>query len=470
MGLAVVLGCVGAWGGSEVIPRTPEHSGAGDAAPYRNLRDAALEYHGPEGALTNLNEIRIGWFGPTNVDDAAGGGMWWAARLAVQEANDRGGVHGRQCRLVPCWAADPWGSGVSRLTRMVYNEQPVALLGSVDSASTHLAEQVVAKANLPLVSPVATDPTVTLAGVPWMFACAPSDEAIAEALVEAVLAASDPKAGPCVLLATTDHASRMRANVLQREFIGRGHALDFRFDLPPKTRDWERPFAALQRVQPRVVIILAGLEDSARLVVAARQAVPSAVLFGGPAMGHERVRELAGRAAAQVRYPELVLPDGLDPDWVRFRSRHVAERGCAPDATAVLTYDATRLLLEAVRRAGPNRARIREELMALSPWSGLGGLITFDGTGQNTRGRLPMNRRPQERGLQSAGSHAGAGTSLPAKARASWRTAESWFPMRARLVLPGAWPRSLVAPWPTTRSVIELRVVPEPITPDPSNP
>ena len=91
---------------------------------------------------------------------------------------------------------DPWGTGVSQLTRMVYDEQPLALLGSVDSATTHLAEQVVAKANLPLVSPIATDKSVTLAGVSWMFSCAPDEAAIARVLVDAVLAAGGGRARP----------------------------------------------------------------------------------------------------------------------------------------------------------------------------------------------------------------------------------------------------------------------------------
>ena len=51
------------------------------------LRDTTLGYNGPSDDFTNLTEIRIGWFGPSNLDDPLTGDLWWAANLAVQEAN-----------------------------------------------------------------------------------------------------------------------------------------------------------------------------------------------------------------------------------------------------------------------------------------------------------------------------------------------------------------------------------------------
>jgi ABC-type branched-subunit amino acid transport system substrate-binding protein len=49
------------------------------------------------------------------------------------------------------------------------------------------------------------------------------------------------------------------------------------------------------------------------------------------------------------------------------------------------TYDATRLLLEAIHRAGPSRTGIRNALIELSPWQGITGGVEWDPTGQNKR-------------------------------------------------------------------------------------
>ena len=82
------------------------------------------------------------------------------------------------------WSEKTGGTGVSSLTRMAYTDRVWALLGSIDGASTHLAEQVVAKARLSLLDPMSTDGTINQANVAWAFSTLPSDQTIAKALLQ----------------------------------------------------------------------------------------------------------------------------------------------------------------------------------------------------------------------------------------------------------------------------------------------
>jgi branched-chain amino acid transport system substrate-binding protein len=413
---------------AESVP--PAHT----SLPFLNLRQSTLDYHGPSINLTNWTELRIGWFGPSNLNDPLTGDLWWAANHAIQEANAQTTDHGTRntdhggpisdlrlqtstfrippsafClppspfRLVPRWSVDPWGTGVSQLTRMVYGEQPIALIGSVDSATTHLAEQVVAKANLPLVSPIATDKSITMAGVPWMFACAPSDAAVARVLVDEILATLDGQKGRLALLIATDHESRMIAREVLREFSQRQRPPDFRFDVPPGAADVTRQLSALAEARPAVVLLIAGVEDAARLARAVRNlsaptaanvlASSSPILFASQSAARTRFLELAGAAGDGIRFPVLAAAPGNPTAGavaVRFTEAFTAARQHPPDYAALLTYDATRLLLEAIRQAGPNRSRVRTALVDLSPWQGITGVIHFDGTGQNTRTNVRM--------------------------------------------------------------------------------
>ena len=393
----------------------------GAPEPYANLRDAELGYHGASEDFVGLTELRLGWFGPSDPEDPLTGDIWWAANLAIEEANtarpegapsqpiaDRPSpLAPLPFRLLPRWSVDPWGTGVSQLTRMVYDEQPLALLGSIDSATTHLAEQVVAKANLPLVSPFATDPTITLAGVPWMFSCAPSDDAIARALVDAILAshvstpaedsspdarraAPDTSHASLLVLSTTDHESRMTTRAILREFSRRGRLPDLRREVAPGTVDLAPHLRITTADTPGTVLIVSGAEDAARLTRAVRAEFPAVAIFGGPSVGRRRYLEHAGPAADGVVAPRLFAPDSVATATADFVARFTAARGHAPDFTAALTYDATQLLTAAIRRAGPNRAGIREALIELSPWTGIAGTIEFDGTGQNRSLTVPM--------------------------------------------------------------------------------
>ena len=49
-----------------------------------------------------------------------------------------------------------------------------------------------------------------------------------------------------------------------------------------------------------------------------------------------------------------------------------------PDAIATLTYDATNMLLEAIRRAGEDNPGLVADTLAGLRWEGVSGMISFD--------------------------------------------------------------------------------------------
>lgn len=388
--LAAALSCAANQAASE-LP-------AARSTPYLNLRQTTLEYRGPDEDVGQNGEIQIAWFAPTAATNALGADVWWAANFAVEQANHRANT--LPFRLIPCWSAGPWGATATQLARLAYQERLLAVIGSLDSASTHLAEQIVAKANLPLISPIATDKSVTLAGVAWTFACAPSDSAIAAVLVDGILSTLQTRGARVALISTTDHESRMTSREVIREFTRRQHPPDFRFELPPGAFEHSQPLTALAQSKPAIVLIIAGTEDSARLARAVRQlcppgqekdaACPSPRLFGAQAMARAQFCELAGPVGEQVCFP---LAGAICPTNALaslFVERFTAARGHPPDYASLLTFDSTQLLLEAVRQAGPHRAAVRSAVAALSPWTGVAGTISFDGTGQNTRTNVQL--------------------------------------------------------------------------------
>ena len=57
--------------------------------------------------------------------------------------------------------------------------------------------------------------------------------------------------------------------------------------------------------------------------------------------------------------------------------------GGDPDYTAAYAFDAANILVDAVRSAGLNRARIRDAVRADSPYRSVTGTIEWDPQGQN---------------------------------------------------------------------------------------
>jgi len=131
------------------------------------------------------------------------------------------------------------------------------------------------------------------------------------------------------------------------------------------------------------VLVLAGARETARLVRALREVGFEGRLVGGAPAGRRPFLEEAGASAGGVFFP--LLFDVEDPAAARFASLHRERYGVPPDYLAAYAYDATRLLIAAIRRAGPNRALIRDALVDLAPWPGVTGPVVWDLTGRNTQ-------------------------------------------------------------------------------------
>ena len=339
--------------------------------PYHDFRQQAPLDSGSESDETipdNLEEIAVGWFGPSDPSHQEHGDLWAAASLAIDQANRSDGWNGLPFRLVPRWSVNLWSTGASQVARMAYEDQVWAILGSVDGSATHLAEQVVAKARLPLVSPVATDESINLAGVPWMFSVVPGDHLWAPVLAKALAAEN----GAFALLTMTDHDSRLAADALTEALatLDRGPAM--RLDLAPGAIPTEEQLERLDLHESAALLLIAGPEDGARLLCAVRASGFEKPIFATPQAARRRGLELAGSAADGVRVPAL-LASGDTAERKMFEQAFREATGSAPDWAALHTYDATRFLAEAIRLAGPSRARIREALLELSPWQGITG-------------------------------------------------------------------------------------------------
>jgi ABC-type branched-subunit amino acid transport system substrate-binding protein len=351
--------------------------------PFFDATRQRVEYAGPgrdDPEPAGIDEVRIGYFGPSDPSHPLGGDMWLASRLAVEEANRDGGYRGIPFRLVPSWSDTPWGTGVADLARRVYSEGVWAIIGSIDGASTHLAEQVVAKARLTLINPAGTDKTVNLANVAWMFSCLPADDALARVLGSAIM--DEIGRRPFVVLSTTDHDSHHAALELTT-YLGReGRSPLYLMEFETGATDLSSMLERVATSDAAAVVVFADPIDSARMVSALRRLDGDLAVFGSHSMGRRAFLEAAGSDADGVVFP---LPCDAAVFSSSFAAEFFSRFGRRPDCTAAQTYDTTRVTIEAIREAGLNRARIRDAIEALSPWTGVSGTIEWNSLGQNER-------------------------------------------------------------------------------------
>lgn len=353
------------------------------ARPYRDFRQQATPYAGPgreRSEAGDVPEVLLGYFGPSDPDHPDGGDLWKAAELAVCQANAQGGYKGKPFRLVAAWSDDPWKAGAAGIARMAYRDRVWAIVGGTDGPTAHLAEQVVVKARLPLVSPTSSDRTANVANVPWMFSVLPGDHLQAPVLA-AVLATRCGRHGYSFISAQ-DHDSRLFLAELERALKRQQSAPRFTHVLPPCDPEIGTIVRQVISADVSAVVIAAGAAESARFVRELRAGGFRGLILGGHSMGRRRFVAAAGPAAEGVLFPLLCEPDAMPAS---FRVEFEKHYHVPPDYAAAYTYDAVNLLIAAIRRGGLNRVKIGDALRDVSPYAGVTGMITWDKLGSNTR-------------------------------------------------------------------------------------
>jgi ABC-type branched-subunit amino acid transport system substrate-binding protein len=342
--------------------------------PYRDVRKTPLSYNGPgrdDPEPTDVQEVRIGYFGPPDASDGNGGQVWQGANLAIEEANRHGGYRGLPFRLVPAWDQNPWTGGVAKLARVVYGDKVWAIIGGIDGATTHLAEQVVAKAQLTLVNPAATDRSIHTANVPWMFSCAPGDHLLAAPIGHELR----ERGRRFALVSAIDHDSRAFVSQLKLAFAHDRISPVLHFESPGGTEDSARIARELQTAAPDAIVVVAGTRESTALIKAIRGAGFAAILISGPSIAR----------ADPDPWLNGVLYPALGDVPLAFQTNFLTHYGRYPDYTAAHAYDAANIVIAAIRQAGLNRPRIRDAVQAISPAHGITGMIEWDAQGQNHR-------------------------------------------------------------------------------------
>lgn len=351
--------------------------------PFFDLRTHQTEYAGPGRDAPEpekTQEVLLGYFGPGDPAHPDAGDLWFAAQIAIEEANREGGYRGKPFKLVSRWSDNPWKAGAAQVTRLVYVDRVWAIVGGIDSATAHLAEQVVAKARLPLLASGSTDRTANMANVPWMFSALPGDHLQSPRLVERLAANIGKK--PFVVISSDAHDSRQFVAEVDKALVNRQLAPSFRFTFQASLGEVSDATRRAIDAKPDAILVVADAHDSARVVTRLRAEGFRGLMFGGPAMGRRRFVAEAGGNAEGVVFPLLVDPS---VDSCRFQETFRAKRQHEPDYAAACTYDSVRMLVAAVRKAGLNRARIGDAIRDLSGWKGATGTICWDKLGSNTR-------------------------------------------------------------------------------------
>jgi len=118
----------------------------------------------------NEQTIKIGVAGPLSGAYAAfGEQLWRGAEQAAEDINKNGGILGKEIELIRADDACEPKQAVSVANRIVDHEEVNAVIGHFCSSSTIPASEIYADADVIMITPASTNPTVTDRGLPNVF-------------------------------------------------------------------------------------------------------------------------------------------------------------------------------------------------------------------------------------------------------------------------------------------------------------
>src|SRR5438552_7417118 len=308
--------------------------------------------------------------------------MLKAARLAVNQINAKGGLHGRPLELR---VADDSGSEdvAVRIAAQLYADPAVvAVIGHLSSGTTLAAARVYGAGATPVVmiSPSASSPD--LSGIsPYVFRVCPSDLQHGPHLARfALQVLGARRAG--IIYVNNDYGRGVR-RTFAAEFARLGGTVVEADPYIPATPSFEPYFSRMRR-SGADVLLLAAERPGAELALREMHALG----LRWPVLGGDAPPgiEADGALAEGIRLSSAYLPDRRDERNVAFVADYArAFPGQRPDHRGAGTYDIVLVLARAIERAGADRRAIRDYLARVgrgqAAFDGVTGTIVFDGKG-----------------------------------------------------------------------------------------
>lgn len=336
------------------------------------------------GRQTNSNQpdrspIKIGFFGdlsgPTfNFGQSAKNGML----MAVDQINLAGGINGRRIDVV---MDDDHGSPeqAAELTgKLIGQDHVVSIIAAGTSGNSRAAAPKAQAAHIPMISPSSTDPAVTQTGE-YIFRACFVDAFQGEVMARFAAQTLGAKKA-AILFDFNSPYGRGLTDFFELSFAKLGGQIVAKPSYMQGDTDFKGQLSTIQVNDPDVIYIPGYYNDVAVIAKQARAIGLKQPLLGGDGWDAPELWQLAGDSLNISYITTHYSADDPSPAIQTFVHEYKQRYGnLVPDAHAALAYDATRVLANAIERAGSTEpAKIRDALAATKDFPGVTGIISMN--------------------------------------------------------------------------------------------
>jgi len=302
------------------------------------------------------------------------------ALQAIDEWNKNGGVLGMQITPIVEDSQCSPEPAVNAANKVVNQDKVHYIVGEVCSSASIPISEIATKAKVIQISPTSTNPAVTVdssgATKAYIFRACFIDPN--QGKIGAMFATNNLKAKKAFIMfdQSNDYVKGL-AEAFEGNFTQLGGTIVGKESYVGKTdTDFSAILAKVKSAKPDVVYLPDYYNVVNLVTKQAKEKGINAPFMGGDGWDSS---DLDIKSAAPGYYTNHYSPDDPRPEVQNFLKAYAAKySGKEPDALAVLAYDATNLLITAIKNAGAdNTDKVKAAMEGIS-FNGVSGKITYD--------------------------------------------------------------------------------------------
>ena len=301
-------------------------------------------------------------------------------KLAIKEVNDAGGVNGKKITIVDADNKSEASEAVNAATKLISDDKVKVIVGPAVTANVIAESQVATGDKIPVVAPDATSPEVTVENgqvKPYIFRSCFIDPQ--QGTVMAKFATENLKAKTAVIYVdnSTDY-SKSLGKVFKEKFEAAGGKVLDQQAFVAKDQDFKATLTTLKAANADVIFVPAYYEEVGKIVKQARELGITCPILGTDGWDDSKVADIAGADALNNTFFSTHYSD-KDDSVKGFVEAFKQEYGHMPNVFAALGYDAGKMIVDAIKRAGSDDPeKIRQALEETKDLQVGTGTITMD--------------------------------------------------------------------------------------------
>ncbi len=301
-------------------------------------------------------------------------------QLAIEEANEAGGINGKKIELVSVDDKSEAAESINAATKLISDDDVKIIVGPATTGLVLAETQTATDAKVPIIAPCATSPEATVENgkvKPYVFRSCFIDPQQGE--VMATFAAKDLKAKTAVIYVdNSSDYSKSLAKVFREKFEAAGGKVVMEEAFLQKDQDFKATLTKLKTANADVMFVPAYYEEVGKIVKQAREMGINSAILGTDGWDDTKVVDIAGADALNNTFFSTHYSE-KDAEVQGFIEAYKKKFNRAPNVFAALGYDAGKMLVDALKRAGSgDTEKIREALEATKDLKVGTGTISMD--------------------------------------------------------------------------------------------